>query len=65
MKVLAEFLKKTNRYLDKTGDPKIQLNLQFLRTELLTFIEGYPFKGFYYPVRFEFNKSTIILRKVN
>ena len=47
----AEFLKKTNRYLEMTTDPNIRLNLEFLRAELLTFIEGFPFKGFYYPVR--------------
>ena len=46
-----EFLEKTNRYLDLTTDPTIRLNLQFLKAELLTFIEGFPFKGFYYTVR--------------
>ena len=44
-------------------DPNTRLNLRLFRAELLTFIEGFPFKGFYYPVRFDFNKSKIITRE--
>ena len=49
----VEFLKKTNRYLDKTTDPDIRLNLELLKAELQTFIEGFPFKGFYFPIKYD------------
>ena len=41
---------------DMTTNPNVRLNLELLRAELLTFIEGYPFKGFYYPIRLVWSK---------
>ena len=37
---------------DETDQKEVLLNLKLFREELLTFINGYPFKGFYFPVRF-------------
>ena len=49
----VEFLKKTNKYLNLTKDPDIRLNLELFKAELQTFIEGFSFKGFYFPIRFD------------
>ena len=46
MKVRAEEL------LDQTDDEGLKLNIRFLIAELGTFINGYPFKGFFFPINY-------------
>ena len=43
----------------QTDDEQVLLNLQFLKKELETFVGGFDFKGFYFPVKYEFNSSTL------
>ena len=38
--------------IGQTTDEVTLLNLEFLRLELLTFIYGFPYKGFYFPVSY-------------
>ena len=59
----VEFLKKTNKYLNMTKDPDIRLNLELLKAELQTFIEGFPFKGFYFPIKYDLKGMKVV--KVN
>ena len=56
MNCFSVFLKKADKYLQTETDPNTRLNLRLFRAELLTFIEGFPFKGFYFPVRFQLYK---------
>ena len=46
------FLNRTEELMGQTTDEDTLLNLEFLRLELLTFIDGFPFKGFYFPVSY-------------
>ena len=46
------FLNRTEELMGQTTDEVTLLNLEFLRLELLTFIDGFPFKGFYFPVSY-------------
>ena len=46
------FLNRTEDMMGQTTDEVTLLNLEFLRLELLTFIEGFPYKGFYFPVSY-------------
>ena len=38
--------------LDSTTDATDRLNLEFFTGELKTFIDGFPFHGFYFPVSY-------------
>ena len=38
--------------MGQTTDEAALLNLEFLRLELLTFMDGFPYKGFYFPVSY-------------
>ena len=44
---------------NQTMDESSLLNLEFLEAELQTFIDGFPFKGFYFPIRFEINIKEV------
>jgi len=47
-----EFLLRVEDTLAQTDDEEVLLNLQFLKKELETFVEGFDFKGFYFPVNY-------------
>ena len=49
---LGDFLNRTEDMMGQTTDEATLLNLEFLRLELLTFIDGFPFGGFYFPVSY-------------
>ena len=46
------FLNRTEEMIGQTTDEVTLLNLEFLRLELLTFIHGFPYKGFYFPISY-------------
>ena len=48
----GDFLNRTEEMMGQTTDEVTLLNLEFLRLELMTFIDGFPFKGFYFPVSY-------------
>ena len=52
MSFATDFLLRTEDLMEQTSDEDILLNLEFLRLELLTFIDGFPFKGFYFPISY-------------
>ena len=52
MSFATDFLQITEDLIEKTSDEDILLNLEFLRLELLTFIDGFPYKGFYFPISY-------------
>ena len=39
----------------QTDDDQVLLNLQFLKKELETFVDGFEYKGFYFPVKYALN----------
>ena len=53
--VILEFLLRVEDTLAQTDDEEVLLNLQFLKKELETFIDGFDFKGFFFPVKYAFN----------
>lgn len=46
--------------LAQTDDEEVLLNLQFLKKELETFVEGFDFKGFYFPVKYALNFQPLM-----
>ena len=52
---ILEFLLRVEHTLAQTDDEEVLLNLQFLKKELETFIDGFDFKGFFFPVKYAFN----------
>lgn len=46
------FKSRAEALLPTKTDPEVNLNLRFFIAELDTFISGYPFKGFYYPMSY-------------
>jgi len=47
-----EFIERANTLLQSTTDPNDCLNLEFLIAEISTFTDGFPFKGFYFPLNY-------------
>ncbi|XP_023331422.1 uncharacterized protein LOC111703643 isoform X2 [Eurytemora carolleeae] len=52
LKSCEEFKGRAEKLLSSTADPEQNLNLRFLIAELDTFISGFPFTGFYYPMNY-------------
>ena len=50
---------RVNDNIAQTDDEQVLLNLQFLKKELETFVDGFDFKGFYFPVKYGFNCLTL------
>jgi len=48
-----EFLKSANSLMTKEIDIEVKFSLRILKKELQTFIDGYPHKGFYFPISFK------------
>ena len=48
-KYCRKFNTKAKSLLKRTTDPNEILNLEFFIAEIITFIDGYRFKGFYFP----------------
>ena len=46
--------------LAQSDDEEVLLNLQFLKKELETFVEGFDFKGFYFPVKYALNFQPLM-----
>jgi len=46
------FLERAENLYETIEDPGTKLNLRFFIAELETFINGYPYRGFYYPMNF-------------
>ena len=53
LKYCKKFNKEAKFLLKRTTDAKELLNLQLLIAELNTFIDGYRFKGFYFPINYD------------
>ena len=45
------FSVRADELTNQTDNESTLLNLQFLQMELQTFMDGYKFKGFYFPIR--------------
>ena len=45
-------MSRTQDLIEQTTDEVTLLNLEFLKLELQTFIDGYPFKGFFFPISY-------------
>ena len=50
---MSETKVRVEEMKNQTMDESSLLNLEFLEAELQTFIDGFIFKGFYFPIRFE------------
>ena len=60
---ILEFLLRVEHTLAQTDDEDVLLNLQFLKKELETFIDGFDFKGFFFPVKYAFVQPLMKNRK--
>ena len=52
---IPEFLLRVDDNIAQTDDDQVLLNLQFLKKELETFVDGFEYKGFYFPVKYALN----------
>ena len=47
-----EFMRRGQELVDTTEDQTQLLNLQFFAAEVGTFVTGFPFSGFFYPISY-------------
>ena len=62
--LILEFLLRVDENMAQTDDEQVLLNLQFLEGQLQTFVDGYQFKGFYFPVKYN-RKPRVINNSIN